>query len=206
MLGHLTQVPQELRSTQWAAAACALLNVKNALLPSTELFNNLTEPVQSVHIKVVSTSKLFTDDMGRFHIRAMSGNQYIMLAFHKQANVFLVQPFKTKADTHRIPAYNVIMNRLKKRNLGVDLQVLDNKASAAYINCIENEWHCSHQKVPPDMHRRNKAERAIRTFKAYFIAILASVDPAFPKNRWDLLLPQAELTLNLLRQSVPVLC
>ena len=201
VLGHLTQVPQGLRSTRWAAAACALLNIKNALLPSTELFNELTEPVQSVHIKVLATSKLFTDDMGRFPIRAMSGNQYIMLAFHEQANVILVQPFKTKADTHRIPAYNVIMTRLKKRNLGVDLQVLDNEASAAYTNCIENEWHCSHQKVPPDMHRRNKAERAIRTFKAHFIAILASVDPAFPRNRWDLLLPQAELTLNLLRQS-----
>ena len=53
VLGHLTQVPQGLRSTQWAAAARALLNVKNALLPSTELFNDLKEPVQSVHIKVV---------------------------------------------------------------------------------------------------------------------------------------------------------
>ena len=52
--------------------------------------------------------------MGRFPIRAMSGNQYIMLAFHEQANAILVQPFKTKADTHRVPAYNVIMNRLKK--------------------------------------------------------------------------------------------
>jgi hypothetical protein len=51
------------------------------------------------------------------------------------------------------------------------------------------------------MHRRNKAERAIRTFKAHFLSILASVDPAFPPNRWDLLLPQAELTVNLLRQS-----
>ena len=51
------------------------------------------------------------------------------------------------------------------------------------------------------MHRCNKAERAICTFKAHFLSILASVDPAFPPNRWDLLLPQAELTANLLRQS-----
>jgi hypothetical protein len=38
-------------------------------------------------------------------------------------------------------------------------------------------------------------------FKAHFLSILASVDPAFPPNRWDLLLPQAELTVNLLHQS-----
>ena len=51
------------------------------------------------------------------------------------------------------------------------------------------------------MHQRNTAERAIQTFNAHFLSILAEVDPNFPKNRWDLLLPQAELTLNLLRQS-----
>jgi hypothetical protein len=34
-----------------------------------------------------------------------------------------------------------------------------------------------------------------------FLAILAGVDAAFPPYLWDLLLPQAELTLNLLRQS-----
>jgi hypothetical protein len=51
------------------------------------------------------------------------------------------------------------------------------------------------------MHRRNRAERAIRTFKNHFLAILAGVDKSFPPYLWDLLLPQAELTLNLLRQS-----
>ena len=51
------------------------------------------------------------------------------------------------------------------------------------------------------MHRRNRAEQAIQTFKAHFLTILAGVDPKFPPYLWDLLLPQAELTLNLLRQS-----
>ena len=55
--------------------------------------------------------------------------------------------------------------------------------------------------MPPHVHQRNEAERAIRTFKDHFLAILAGVAPNFPKDRWDLLLPQAELTLNLLRAS-----
>ena len=38
-------------------------------------------------------------------------------------------------------------------------------------------------------------------FKAHFISILASVAPDFPRNLWYLLLPQTELTLNLLRQA-----
>jgi hypothetical protein len=42
---------------------------------------------------------------------------------------------------------------------------------------------------------------AIRTFKEHFVAGLSSVDPAFPLHLWDRLLPQAEITLNLLRTS-----
>jgi hypothetical protein len=55
--------------------------------------------------------------------------------------------------------------------------------------------------VPPHCHRRNAAERAIRTFKEHFVAGLSSVDPSFPLHLWDRLLPQAEIRLNLLRTS-----
>ena len=51
------------------------------------------------------------------------------------------------------------------------------------------------------MHRRNAAERAIRTFNAHFLLVLAGVAPDFPRYLWDLLVPQAEMQLNMLRQS-----
>ena len=53
----------------------------------------------------------------------------------------------------------------------------------------------------PRLRRRNAAERAIRMFKNHFIAGLCSVDKNFPFHTWDKRLPQAELTLNLLRGS-----
>ena len=55
--------------------------------------------------------------------------------------------------------------------------------------------------VPYHCHRRNIAEVAIKNFKNHFISILAGTDPNFPLKLWDTLLPQTELTLNLLRQS-----
>jgi hypothetical protein len=55
--------------------------------------------------------------------------------------------------------------------------------------------------VPPHIHQRNAAERAIRTFKNHFIAGLCSTNPDFPLRLWDKLLPQAETTLNLLRAA-----
>jgi hypothetical protein len=38
-------------------------------------------------------------------------------------------------------------------------------------------------------------------FKDHFMAILAGINATFPPYLLDLLLPQAELTLNLLRQA-----
>jgi hypothetical protein len=58
-----------------------------------------------------------------------------------------------------------------------------------------------YQFFPPHCRRRNAAERAIRTFKEHFMVGLSSVDPTFPLHLWDRLLPQAEITLNLLRTS-----
>jgi hypothetical protein len=48
---------------------------------------------------------------------------------------------------------------------------------------------------------RNAAECVIRTFKEHSMAG-SSVDPYFPMHLWDRLLPQAEMTLNLLRTSI----
>ena len=51
------------------------------------------------------------------------------------------------------------------------------------------------------MHRCNAADRAIRTFKAHFLAVLAGVAHDFPRFLWDLHIPQAVMHLNFLRQA-----
>jgi hypothetical protein len=58
-----------------------------------------------------------------------------------------------------------------------------------------------YQLAPPHIHRQKNAERAIQTFKNRFIAGLCSFDPNFTLKLWDKLLPQATITLNLLRKS-----
>ena len=71
-----------------------------------------------------------------------------MIAYHKDANVILVQPFKNKKDNHCIAAYNTIMMRLAARGLSVKLQILDNEASAAYKHAITFKWKVTFQLVP----------------------------------------------------------
>ena len=41
----------------------------------------------------------------------------------------------------------------------------------------------------------------MQTFKNHFKAGLATADPNFPLTEWDRLIPQANITLNLLRTS-----
>ncbi len=93
-------------------------------------------PSNEVHIHVVSISKLYTDDTGHFPVRAWSGNQYVMIAYHADGNLILQQAFKTRSDKHCIAAYNTIMTRLAACSLAVDLQILDNETSAAYKHAI----------------------------------------------------------------------
>jgi hypothetical protein len=77
---------------------------------------------------------------------------------------------------------------------------LDNEAPAGLKRFMQAE-SIDFQLVPPQLHRRKAAERAIQTFKNHFIAGLSSTDNNFPMHLWDRLLFQATTTLNLLRQS-----
>ncbi len=55
--------------------------------------------------------------------------------------------------------------------------------------------------VLPGCHQHNAAKVAIRNFKAHFLSVLAGVANNFPPSLWDWLLPQTEITINLIRQS-----
>ena len=92
-----------------------------------------------------------------------------------------------------------LWDRLTRSNvIAPKLHILDNEAPEALKEAIRN--NCKMQLVPPDTHQRNLAEQAIQTFKNHFISILSGVDKNFPMQWWDRLIPQAVLTLNLLRQ------
>jgi hypothetical protein len=79
--------------------------------------------------------------------------------------------------------------------------------TAAQISAARHIWEEDVQtyrtctSVQQALKKQIISERAIRTFKEHFVAGVSSVDPTFPLHLWDRLLPQAEITLNLLRTS-----
>ena len=131
ILGHLAQQCQNVHSTKPRTAARPL---------TPHVHPPMEPPSSEVYINVYPISKLYTDDTGRFPIKARSGNQYVMIAYHADGNLILQQAFKNRSDTHCIAPYNVIMTRLAARGLSVNLQILDNEASAAYKQAITVTW------------------------------------------------------------------
>jgi hypothetical protein len=107
---------------------------------------------------------------------------------------------KNRGDKDMVRAFELLIQSLIVRGLKPSLRRLENEASLALRNYLTKQV-IYYQLAPPDIHRRNNAERAIQTFKNHFIAGLCSVDPKFPLKLWDKLLPQASITLNLLIKS-----
>ena len=58
-----------------------------------------------------------------------------------------------------------------------------------------------YQLISPHMHRCNAVGLAIITWKNHFIAGMYCTESQFPMHLWCCLLPQATLTLNMLRAS-----
>jgi hypothetical protein len=80
------------------------------------------------------------------------------------------------------------------------LMKLENEASTL-LKTYLNQHNITFKLVPPYSHILNAAERAIRPFKDHLIARLCSTDKSFPMHLWDILLPQAFITLYMLRTS-----
>jgi hypothetical protein len=173
------------------------------VLPATTDDEELTcaTSKQNIMVKVINAdATVYSDQTGRFPVQSSRGNTSLMVFFDVDANYIDAEPIRNHHDNQMIPAYQALWKRTSRgRTSKPMVHILDNEASEAFKEEIRK--NCTLQLVPPDTHRRNLAERAIQTFKSHFISILAGVDESFPMNLWDRLIPQAVLTLNLLRQS-----
>ena len=146
------------------------------------------------------TGQIYTDQTGKFVAPSSQGNNYQLICYDFDSNAILAVPFKNRTAACIKTAFEEVHQRLNKAGLRPAYHRLDNECSDVLKKYL-TEQTIEYQLVVPGSHRRNAAERAIRTWKNHFIAGLCSVDKDFPLHLWDRLLPQAELTLNLMRGS-----
>ncbi|KAI2496142.1 hypothetical protein MHU86_18373 [Fragilaria crotonensis] len=204
--GHLDQSRKNLRSTKAHTTDAPVAPSPDDEDDDTSSHFPLSEPQNTrthhcfAAIFEPATGQIHTDQTGRFIVASSTGNNYILVLYDYDSNSILVEPMRNRTGACILTAFKVLHARLVAAGLRPRLQRLDNECSTALKTFLTAE-DIDYQLVPPGVHRRNAAERAIRTFKNHFIAGLCSVDKHFPLHLWDRLLPQAETTLNLLRGS-----
>ena len=202
--GHLDQTRKNQRSTKPKAAepvlpASSPLSDHDSAFPPSDPHNERSHHCYAAIVDPTS-GQIHTDQTGKFIIASSTGFNYILVLYDYDSNSILVEPMRSRTGPCILQAFQTLHARLVAAGLRPKLHRLDNECSSALKQFLV-DVDIDFQLVPPGLHRRNAAERAIRTFKNHFIAGLCSVDKNFPLHLWDKLLPQAELTLNLLRGS-----
>ena len=119
-----------------------------------------------------------------------------MIMIEVDSNAVIVESMKTKSDKEMQRAYLALLAKLKRAKIVPLKHILDNECSNSMKDLIRET--CKLELVPPGCHQRNVAKVAIKAFKQHFLSVLAGVDSNFPWSLWDRLLPQVQLTLNLL--------
>jgi hypothetical protein len=190
--GHLNQTRKNVRSTK----------AKPTPLETCDTSQLHGKKVRDVYTETYSVREtMFSDKTGRFPTRSQRGNKYIMVMVEIGSNAILVEPMKSRKDEEMIRAYNALLLRLKRAGIVPKKHVIDNEVSENMKNHIRNTCKFKMELVPPGCHQRNAAEVAIRNFKAHFLSVLAGAADDFPPSLWNRLLPQTEITINLIQQS-----
>ncbi len=187
--GHLNQTRKNIRTTKVKATPLETCNISH-------LHGKKVRDVYTQTYMVRET--MFSNQTGQFPIQSLRGNKYIMVMVQINSNTILVEPMKNCKDDKMIQAYNALLLQLKRAGIVPKKHVLDNEVSENMKNYICDTCKLDMELLPPGCHRCNAAEVAICNFKAHFLSVLAGVANNFPPNLWDWLLPQTEITINLI--------
>ena len=180
-MGHLDQERKNTQSTKVPTE-------------SPQCTYNISSTIIPFSAKEIS----YGDLTGAFPYTSSRGNHYLYVMYDHDSNAILVAPLKNRSTTSIVEAWKQLFTRLTQHGHETIMFILDNKFSGQLKSTLTSH-KLQYQLIPPNVHCRNTAERAIKTFKNHFLSVLATADPNFPISEWDWLLPQVEMTLNLLR-------
>ena len=126
--------------------------------------------------------------------------KYLVIFFDEKSNFIHCEPVLELSGGQLSSATERGLAFFKARGSETTTWRIDNQISSS-VRQLLAKANITLDLTPVGQHRRNKAERAIRTFKNHFIATLARVDKDCPLELWPEFLEQIEFTLNLMRIS-----
>ena len=99
-----------------------------------------------------------------------------------------------------LAAFSKNFEYLVSKGYNTKINVMDSQATKG-IKAYLMPQQCKLQLVEPNNHSVNAAERAIQTFKNFFIGALGTTNGDFPIQLWYKLAPQVKDSVNILCQS-----
>ena len=197
--GHMDQTRQGQRPTSRSNPSIVLINTNDdtedeCVAPPSAIHNS-----HLVFMTLADTAgRIFTDQTGRFPVTSNRGNAYLVIFYVYDANFIASVPIKNRTKEELLRAYQITYNYLTARGFKPRLHKMDNETSHD-VEAFVASQNTNLQYTPPDMHRTNSAERAIRTWKNHFSAGLAGLPTSFPIANWCRLTNQCDYTINMLR-------
>ena len=128
------------------------------------------------------------------------GEKYLSIFFDETSNYIHVELLVDKSGPALARATTSAINFFRQHGSTTTVLRLDNEISESVRQVLKNN-NISIDLTPVGQHRRNKAERAIRTYKNHHVATVAGFDKDCPLELWSDAVDQIELTINLLRTS-----
>ena len=204
--GHLDRTRRSMRSTKptSTAAPTTIPTTSDPSSPDTDATSDSPyseDEYQHIFVKLLPMSTISHADItGRFPHASQAGNQYILLSIW--CGYIHFELMKNRSATEFVRAYQATITFHSKLGKRIDIMRLDNETSTDLDTYLRTAVK-SVQYVPAHNHRANNAERAWRTAKNHIIATLCTADKDFPMRKWDGLMEQIEITINLLRPFRP---
>ena len=189
-LGHMKQTRQGLRSTSKGATVEHRMSqdvgkerrVIGCCVPAAKL--------QGI---------IGTNQTGQFPTTSGRGHKCIFILCDVDVECICAVPIKSRKSSELVRAFEEACDEVAKCGFKPILHRTDHETSKELIAAMEAKG-LKHQITVTGVHRQNPAERAIQTFKSHFISVINGLDPRFPNDDWDCLIPQTDLTLNMLRK------
>jgi Reverse transcriptase (RNA-dependent DNA polymerase) len=199
IMGHMDQQRQGTRSTTRTRVTNETVTQDQPTIGHNEDTPTRTH-MAYISIQDLPTGRVYTDQTGAFPVVSSQGIKAVMIMYDFDSNAILTEGITSRGKIELRRAYTCLFQRLQHAGAKPKIHRMDNEVSDVVKTFLQQQ-QVQLELTPAHIHRRNAAERAIRTWKNHFLAGLASLNPRFPLRYWSYLLPQAELTLNLLRQS-----
>lgn len=189
--GHLNRTRQNYQSTKSPSSAVAVMSPPPGLPKPKDIRIAIFEP----------TGQHYSDATTTFP----SSPFHLLIMYHYDTNYIHIEVCKDNSAATYLTAYNnglALYAQASTSTLSLipTMEKADNAVTLDFIKKMKSRGiHV--QLTPASNHRTNNAERCIQTAKNHLVAGYHTADPDFPVKAMHNLVPQAEITLNILRKS-----